>query len=143
MKVTLKTIDNAAALYEDMKALEAQYKKAKARWDEAEKELVGYVEAQAGVKPTSQVRLRGKHSLINIGKQRETHFITNPVEALRRLEAVEQGLGYGSISIPLSALRDNMAERDYADLLDVKYGKRNVTATDLSEDDGIVKVIAE
>jgi hypothetical protein len=130
-KVTKRVIDDACEKYLAMADAKAKFQKAEKAYLQAITPVIKYVEEELHLPPDKGAELRGAISLLELGQQRKIRFITDTVEALRRLEHREQGLGYANISIPLKALEENLAARDYEDLLEVKYGKRSVKATRL------------
>lgn len=131
MKVTKRMIDETSGMFHAMTEAEKEYKAKKKAYDLAIKPIIKYVEEDLNLPSQKAAELKGAHSVLEIGKQRETEVITDHVEALRRLEAKEQGLGFSLMTLTLKAMRDNLAPADFEDLLTVKHGKRHVKATEL------------
>ena len=91
--------------------------------------IVQYLDEALKIPATKEAELRGKSYVVLFGKKRETRFIKDMTEALRRLEAVRQGLGYEHISIPLKVLDEQLRADELTDLVGKSYGNRSVKST--------------
>lgn len=131
MKVTKKLIDDTTEKYLAMVEAKKEFERKDKAWKTALEPIVTYVEDVLKLPPESAAELRGHHTALKIGKQRETKSLTDPVAALDLLESRQQGLGYSSIQIPLRVLQQNLALPEYQDLLCKTYGARVVKAVDL------------
>jgi hypothetical protein len=131
MKVTKKLIDDTTEKYLAMVEAKKEFERKDKAWKTALEPIVTYVEDVLKLPPESAAELRGHHTALKIGKQRETKYVKDQLQALQLLEHREQGLGYSNIQIPLRVLQQNLALPEYEDLLGKTYGSRIVKAVDL------------
>ena len=133
IKVTKKTVDELAELknaYDKAnKALKAAEKKLKL----AQAPVVEYLEDVLKIGAKKGAELRGLKYVLEFGAKRETRVLKDPVEALRRLEAVRQGLGFEHISIPLKVLDEELRADEITDLIGFTYGARSMKATNIDD----------
>ena len=128
-KVTQIEVDNLAYAKEEVDRLAKELEAAKVKLAQLEAPIVAYIDSIAS--PQQGVKLTGGSFLVEFGKQRETRKVTNPYTALIRLEAVQQGLGYSSISIPVGVLEKNLRPTELEGLFEVTYGARHLKLTKL------------
>ena len=131
MKLTKKMIDEAATLKQAYEKAHKDANTAKKAYELKVKPILEYIEDELKLAPKKSVEIKGAHKLMEFGPKRAKRVIKEPVEALRRLEAVEQGLGFSHISIPLKVLDEQLRASEVEDLVTLKYESRSVKVTDL------------
>lgn len=130
-KVTKKTVDELAILKNEYDAANKALKAAEKKLKLAQAPVVEYLEDVLKIGPKKGAELRGNRFILEFGAKRETRVLKDPVEALRRLEAVRQGLGFEHISIPLKVLDEELRADEVTDLIRYEYGNRSMKATDI------------
>lgn len=133
MKVTKKLIDDTVRLYQIWQASKKEAERAEKVWKEKVAPIIEYMNDDLRLPPDHAAELKGHHTMLKVGKQREIRMLTDPVQALRLLEQREKGLGYANITIKMEVLEANLPLPDYEPLLKVKYGSRMVKGVDLTE----------
>ena len=128
-KITKTDVDNFATLEVELRAKRKEFQALEKKYKLALEPFVTYLDEALKIPATKGAELRGKRYIVLFGKKRETRFIKDMTEALRRLEAVRQGLGYEHISIPLGVLDEQLRADELTDLVGKSYGNRSVKST--------------
>jgi hypothetical protein len=123
-------VDALAYAREERDRIKKELAVAEKKYQTALAPILAAVEAQA--QPKQGVQLTGAAWSVELGKAREERKLIDPVQALVRLESVERGLGYRSISIPIKVLDNYLRPEEREDLFTITYGARSVKATKLS-----------
>ena len=129
LRVTKADIDNLAQLELAMKEQKKLFAAAEKKYKTALSPVLDYLDLQVKLPPTKGAELRGKRYVLEFGAKRVQRFLKDTVEALRRLEAVRQGLGYENISIALGVLDKELRADEVEDIIGKEYGGRVVKAT--------------
>lgn len=133
-RVTKNQIDQLASLKVAADLATKQANKAKKLYEAALTPVLEYLDESLKLKPLQKAELRGNRSEVDFGPCRKNRKIKDMVEALRRLEAVRQGLGFEHISIPLKVLDEELRSEELDDLVRIEYGGRSVKATIFEEE---------
>ena len=127
-KVTKADVDNLAKLELSMKEQRKLFNAAEKKYKTALVPVIEYLDDVLKLGPLKGAELRGKQYILEFGKKREQRFLKDTVEALRRLEAVREGLGFENISIALKVLDTELRADELTDLIGKTYGARSVKA---------------
>lgn len=128
-RVTKRIVDELANLKTDFDVKSKAAAAAKKKYSIALEPVLTYINDVLKVPATKGAQLRGAHSEVEFGARAEKREVIDPVEALRRLEAVRKGLGYEHVSIALKILDEQLRAEELKDLVTTNYGARRVKAT--------------
>ena len=128
-RVTKTQIDQLAHLKASYDQANKEAKKVEKLYKTALAPVLEYLDEVLKLPVSETAELRGKTTIVEFGKCRQTRVITDQVEALRRLEAVREGLGFASITIPLKVLDAELRAEELTDLVKTEHGARSVKAT--------------
>jgi hypothetical protein len=124
MRITKKTIDELAALEQAVQAAKAALKAATTLYEQALGPVLEHVNSKAG--DDQRLELTGATSVIEFGPKARKRTLVNAWAAVQQLEAVQPGLGTGSISVPLSVLDEYLRPDEMSGLLTETRGGRSV-----------------
>ena len=130
MRITKRIVDELAEARLELEAAKDQVKHLQTKFDRLSKPIEEEVDKKAGI--DDKVSLSGAKYEVVYTAHRKTRLLKDPVVALRRLEDVQTGLGYKSISIPISVLDKNLRAPELADLFDERVDRRNIKVEKLS-----------
>lgn len=126
---TKREIDELAELRAKVDAAKKELQAAESAYERKLRPLEEYVDAR--VQPDQGLKLLGKLYELDFGRKRAVRKLINPMEGLRRLEAVSPGLGFASISIPVSVFDKNLRAQEAEGLFELAYGGRSVKVVKL------------
>ncbi|MEA3242869.1 MAG: hypothetical protein U9Q19_05435 [Pseudomonadota bacterium] len=134
-KVTKAEVDTLATLEIEVRAKKKAFQAIEKKYKLALGPILEYLDTTLKIAPDKAAEIRGKQYVMLFGAKRQQRYLKDTVEALRRLEAVRQGLGYENISIALGVLDEQLRADEVTDIIGQTYGSRSVKSTFIGEED--------